>query len=791
MTDLKDSIVLEVADPDTDARLYVLLDTSDCAQVLPLYDGLSDNQKRAALSAIFPTAPAGYKAVIDNTCDVTTGGGGGDPDPDPDPEPVLAQSIGAVAYSFDSGGVRRRGFPMFDAVTGTSAPAITASNVYWVARASTGETASQALTRVRAGGVTKYPNSGVSAVRRSAVNSLTASTVKPAWLTTLIYRGDGKVCRVGIGTTFGRTGLKSVICNLDGSIITNSGTSAESGEYVDIDSFPLDGAVAQGSIDINGSPSGPVALVTGSSYLVSLEYTNGSTPEYFVYVLTIPQNPNDQITTLTLPGAAGGGGGSSEFVAHTLAGKRNMGLFIGNSNRDAQTGGLMSYERESVIWSKKPVNQGGAGMNCWICNIAWQKFQNPDGSFDFRMIDDALDISTANGMPMKLHFDMAVGLGAGNADSYLLASECWYDNEGNPVEKNDVRTASYSSQSARAKQATALNAAFAHVRDSGKAGIVMGFMVSNGLQLEHEFGSTNRVGSSNDVQVQFDFSDTEKAAFRTRAQGWYTTIWQNNPQQYASALAAANAVWGTSFTSWANVQPPTVPGGGSATSWNYNANQHTIDWYNHRQLSLADYANWWHNLVKAVSPNLKTMIKFGNLVDGQSQSRGTMSVAGLLLHDGISQDNDWNYNFKLSHTVALRSQEERFYAADEIFFVTADRYSKDQQKQWIRGAFDGGASFIDWGAFYASDPNDFNATKIAEARAWINEVMTDVQTTHPIGATITRPAYDFTITANSTTLLSLTWQNGGGGTSYAQQLVDAINQGKKPRFLINNNLSGV
>ncbi|ARK09010.1 beta-galactosidase [Fibrella sp. ES10-3-2-2] len=769
-------ILYEVEHPTTGQRLFIRLNTSSCAAANSTYAGLSEADKRAGLSATKPALPSNEYWKVDATCDLSS--------VTPPPPTIQAQSASELAYSFEAANTTLRGYAFYDAINNATPPALTAGSVYWVARASMGETASQALARVRAGNVTKYPTSTVSGVRRSAISSLTPSTYRPAWLNGVYYRGDGWFCRWGVDNVGGASAIEWTLCNLDGSLLVNAGP-ASLPEYKATDPNFVLTPPCQSSVEVAGNQSLGAPIVIGGQYLLGLK-VNG---EYYVYKHTVEANPSEGagVRQLALPGLApvpgGGGGGGSDggFVNHPLVDERRFGLFSYNSDRDPDTGGVPWYEREMVLYSKQE-----AFMNSWISTIAWDKAQNPDGSYDWRMLDTTLQFSADNEIHVKLYFDMAIGIGGGsNPDAYLLPSECMHDHAGRLIEKNDQRCASYSSLTARAKHATFLTAMLNHVKNSGHAEWVLGVMVCNGMQSEHEYPGENRVtyspgNSNNSVQVQYDFSEGEKAAFRTRAQGWYGTV------------TAANLAWGTAFTTWDSVQPPVIPRSNETSSdWNYNANQHTIDWYNHRQYALADYANAWHAVVKAVSNNLKTMIKVGNLVDGLSLSRGTISVAGLLLHDCISQDNVPSYNFKLSHAVGLRSRESRFYVADEIFYVEANRYSKETQIQWIRDAYDAGCSFIDWGSYYISGGGEFDSNKRAQAKAWLKDVMTAVNSTHPIGGTVPRPAFTDTVTISNKILLYLTWQNGGGGQSAEQQVMTLINQGKTVRVLINYNLTGV
>ncbi len=144
-----ENVVLEVEHPDG-TPYYIELNTAECTAVLSTYNGLSDTAKRQGLSASQPVLN-GYHLEVDNTCDVD----------DPAPPTVQAQMIGSVLLLGTIAGAVEAIWPMFNAANGTTAPAYTASNAYFVKRVGS-ETFAQALARVRAGGVTTYNQSQVS-----------------------------------------------------------------------------------------------------------------------------------------------------------------------------------------------------------------------------------------------------------------------------------------------------------------------------------------------------------------------------------------------------------------------------------------------------------------------------------------------------------------------------------------------------------------------------------------------------------------------------------------------------
>ena len=255
-----------------------------------------------------------------------------------------------------------------------------------------------------------------------------------------------------------------------------------------------------------------------------------------------------------------------------------------------------------------------------------------------------------------------------------------------------------------------------------------------------------------------------------------------------SVSAAANTRWQKSYQNWSDVQLPVPEPAGPIVSFNTN---HLRDFYNHRQLAMAEYDNAWHDAVKAVSPKIKTGKKIGNCCDTISLSRGTISVVPLLKIDMIMQHNGADGWVRFTHAVARAAGAANRGTGDELFYVEAGRAVQGDQINQVKDVYRAGGSLMDWAGFYVAGGGEFDNAKIAQARAWIKTVMDAVHAEFPIGGIVSHPTPAGTLTVSNLRLLSNTWENGfdGGGSYRERWLALTENYTKDIRVTINNDLT--
>lgn len=630
---------------------------------------------------------------------------------------------------------------------------------------------------------------------QSTITSLTPSATRGAGLEGISFRGDGWECRFSFDFAADCTNIQTVLATASGGVVANAGL-AETPNYQAVDtSFALQGN-EQSSLRINGNTALPAPIQQGNNYLLGLKWTQNGTA--FSYVQGVAPTPNNTLQVVSLAPLAGSGGGgnntSDGFVDYNMN-VRRAGLFASNNNRNPTTGGIPDYDANMVRWSVAtsgytPQTLCGK-FNYFMSKINWRNMENSDQSFDYRYLDTSLALADEIQRPVILCFDMLIKLNE-DPDSYLLAEDSMYDQEGRIIQQDNCRVACFSSAVARARHTRALAAMFAQIKASPYRKWVMAISVCNGLGTEHEFIRQNKVNGVQNIEVVTDYGPAEKAAFRLRAKAWYEVVQANHPQQYATALQAANARWSTNFSSWNDVQPP-VPTGTSGENWNFNGSAFLRDWYNHRQLAMADYANMWHTQVKTeLSTKVKTMLKFGNVHDSLSLSRGTATVIELLLHDVISIDNDPSYNLGFSNAVALGSNPVNRVVGDEVFQSYGGGYSQQTQIDWLKRTLGPGrAKIFDWAAYYVAGGGEFDEGKIQQARQWMKEVMDAVDAVYPIGELVSRPAPVGTITAQTSDILARTWRNAGGGNTSVEEQYNTMSQNGQLAVTViaNNNLT--
>ncbi|MBO0935102.1 BACON domain-containing protein [Fibrella sp. HMF5335] len=463
------------------------------------------------------------------------------------------------------------------------------------------------------------------------------------------------------------------------------------------------------------------------------------------------------------------GSGNDPFVDYNFTTKRWFGIRTYNNDLNAQ-GGV--DPNEQYIWEKSVAQ---AHANYITGTVRWMYCEKVDGSDDFKLVESMLAIANALQRPLLLNFNTAVDklkpeINNYAATYYIPDDQAMRDETGAIMIQSGRRVLSYNHPTARQRTGRWIQAQLNHIRnDSPNAKWLMGVSVTGEGNVEGEYSQNNE-----GISVLADYNESMRTGFITSLQAEF------------SSLDSAKEKFGTSWSVWNDVQLPVLPRVQAGGDQWVARTPLERRWANYREQVLADHINWWHDLVKAVSPKIKTQSEFGNVADNIAAGRGTMGVPARLRCDGVGNNSQPEYEVQMSVAVALRDRKPSYFAKDEIEGTDA-KFSFDQHKNWIRRMYEGGATVVDW-ANYLYPGKGSNRADIDAAFVRVINVMAEIypmlNNTEPVTAT----QVDMTVSLKELYKRS-NWQDGQTGPSFQSEFMQkAVNYTKQVKVTVVNDL---
>lgn len=428
------------------------------------------------------------------------------------------------------------------------------------------------------------------------------------------------------------------------------------------------------------------------------------------------------------------GGGNDPFLNHNISSRRLGGLrmYLANQNTN---GGMADFDAEMLAHSVS------LGCNYAYLHVGWGHVERTTfGQYDWRLLDSSLAKAKQLGILVFLHIDGSRSENGNDETSgtqFIPDDEQMRDQGGNLLRGGGNRVASYNSTLVHGRFDAFVALVLNRVKNSEYASIIAAVSTSASTQFEAEYTTRNTIGGVEQIPAMYDFSPRSLDKFRERAQAKYT-----------AGISALNSAWGTSFGSFGAVTFPSM----GATDGFFN--QWQRDFYNHRQLNIAEFLNRQHALIKSISPNLYTIFEFGSLY-AEAERRGTIALANLLQADGVKQNDDLGSPLRRSIALNMRDYAPNRFSGTEMDCSQGN--NSDRQNQ-LKNYFNYGGHYFNLFSFYTADPRNGPEVMVA-SKAKLTELLSGVFSETPLSVGVTN-SYQASITVSATRLLNFTWTNG-------------------------------
>ncbi|MBO0947249.1 beta-galactosidase [Fibrella forsythiae] len=434
---------------------------------------------------------------------------------------------------------------------------------------------------------------------------------------------------------------------------------------------------------------------------------------------------------------------TDQFIDHNLSGTRSGGLRMYLQNPDPVTGKIASFDEEMLRHSK------AEGCNFAYIHVAqgWVE-RTAIGTYDWRLLLSALALMRELGMRVFLHVDGSRSENNNTQSSgepFIPDSEQMRDQGGNLLRGGGNRIASYESTLMQQRFDTFVTDVLNEVKEAGYADLVAVTATSICTQFEAEYTTRNTVGSQEQLPAKYDFSAPSLAKFKQRVQTKYTA---KAAQDGVTPIASLNSAWGTNYSNFTEVAFPSM----GATEGFFN--QWQFDFFNHRQLSIVEFENRQHALIKAISPNIKTVAEFGSLY-AQAEQRGAIALANLLQTDGVKQNDDIPSPLRRSIALSMRDYASNRFCGTEMDCSQGN--NNDRQNQLITFFREGG-HYFNLFSFYTADPRN-GPDVVAASKTKLTELLTGVFAQTPLNVPVVN-SYQATITISGKRLARDSWAAG-------------------------------
>jgi len=296
-------------------------------------------------------------------------------------------------------------------------------------------------------------------------------------------------------------------------------------------------------------------------------------------------------------------------------------------------GGLWGFDGTFPGAFDEAVNDG---FNAIRIHVPWAGIQRTDGTWDFSFLDQevAYVVGTKN-LPVAFLIQL-LRPSSNGSDSVLSPGDVMRDSSGGCFCQPWGGQLSFASDNFIQTANTFIQAVVSRYQAKYPQSILY---VAIGTTLSAEAGYP--------ASRMSDYSPIAIAKFRNWLQTKYASI--NN----------LNLAWGTSFSDFNSVTPPSDLN----TIWN---NVSGFEWYNFRHYMLKQALASFAATIHGISPSLRYGVQFGSTFDGSSDGRGTINFPDLIGNaDVVWNDDAPSYNHSYSMDL-LRSNSSNKWIGNDI-----------------------------------------------------------------------------------------------------------------------------
>ncbi|MFE2500046.1 beta-galactosidase [Streptomyces scopuliridis] len=288
----------------------------------------------------------------------------------------------------------------------------------------------------------------------------------------------------------------------------------------------------------------------------------------------------------------------------------------------------------------------GDGFNAMKVHLPWAKVVSRNGTVDYTLFDQQVDYILSKGLRCAIGIDLLRNFADGQ-DALLSANDLMVDPAGRvniwPANQ-DLSQFAPSSQTAVARAAEFVSEATDRYHQRAGDGIVF-YETTLSQYAETEYWNGVYDPQTNTyVAGHYDYSAPAVSRFRDNLKTKY------------SSIGDLNSAWGTTYSSFADVQAPTDFAG-----------QAGKDWYLYRHDMLATAVESLSTAIHDVSGTLRHSVRFGSTYDSLAPWRGTVLFPQLSQHaDAVHVDDAPTYNHPFAMDLLGSSLPSCTWTGNEI-----------------------------------------------------------------------------------------------------------------------------
>ena len=319
------------------------------------------------------------------------------------------------------------------------------------------------------------------------------------------------------------------------------------------------------------------------------------------------------------------------------------------------------------------------GCNSLQLCIAWdQVYINANSPATWAKYDN--QIRQALAVNMKIAIRIMVGRDVAHTEGFWNPDDAIRDGLGRVARYNAQTYPSLAHQPSveRAKVfVREVVQRYAYLREQNKLLCVSVVQTS---EQESGHGSANYDGDNRLVRTVFDYSEPNKAGFRS----WLF-------DKYAGNIQSLNRSWSSDFSRFDDIQPP-YNSGTIEETFQFTSGR---DWYVYQHTKLKAYTDQMIDNIKSVDSNIRVINEYGSVWDNASQVRISLGFKNLgLKADGVKINNSYNYPNRFSTDIVRSNIAPGKWVGSEVFFGDQGRSQIQDYYNQINEQYEHGSKFI-------------------------------------------------------------------------------------------------